>query len=187
MPEETERNRGGTYLPIGIERLWLREAIPTRLVCHARVREVSPDHEPAAGGEFGVGELPEVLMTDLRLYSADGESVGAVSGLTVKRATRAALLSAISGIGELLYETVWRQAPLLKEPRSAAFLRDPVALDFREYLAAESLDAGEIEVFLEDLESLSQVYALACLDELRWKREGRDGRRVECIAAGDSR
>ena len=58
------------------------------------------------------GEMPEVHAADMRLYDLDGALVGELAGFTVKRATRAALLSAVEGIDELLYEVVWQDRVL---------------------------------------------------------------------------
>jgi acyl transferase domain-containing protein len=87
---------GFTYLPFAWERLWLPDRLPERLICHVRMR-AGP--EGAATEPENAG-LPEVWAADLYLYERDGQPVGELSGFTVKRATRAALLSAIEGIDE---------------------------------------------------------------------------------------
>ena len=94
-----------TYLPFAWERLWLADGLPERLVCHVRLRE-GPEGAATDAGQ------PEVWAADLRLYDREGALVGELAGFTVKRATRAALLSAVEGIDELLYEAVWRDRAL---------------------------------------------------------------------------
>ena len=92
---------GPSYLPFGWDRLWLAGPLPARLVCHARLRT---DIDGA-----GEGTAPEVLTADLDLYKLDGAALGGVSGLTMKRATRAALLaSAETGAGSL-YRLAWKE------------------------------------------------------------------------------
>ena len=92
-----------TYLPFGWERLWLAGPLPERLVCHARLRESAPAADDAP---------PEVLGGELRFYTPDGVELGGLSGYTLKRATRTALLAATEGVQDLLYEIVWQDRPL---------------------------------------------------------------------------
>ncbi|MDE2696951.1 MAG: SDR family NAD(P)-dependent oxidoreductase [Chloroflexota bacterium] len=91
------------YMPFGWERLWLTGSLPERLVCVARMRGDAPSAAAAAA--------PEVLKADIWIYDEDGAPIGGVSGYTAKRATRAALLSSIDAIDDLLYEVVWRDRP----------------------------------------------------------------------------
>ena len=95
-----------TYLPFGWKRLWLSGRLPERVVCHVRMN--MPSVEP----EAEAGEPPEVLSGELTIYDTDGVLLGVLSGYTVKRATREALLSAVEGVKELLYEVVWRDSAL---------------------------------------------------------------------------
>ena len=95
-----------TYLPFGWERLWLTNGLPDRVLCHVRMSEAS------RRGESESGEPPEVLSGDLRIYDPNGVLLGELNGYTVKRATRAALLSAVEGVEDLLYEIAWRDRPL---------------------------------------------------------------------------
>ena len=55
---------------------------------------------------------PEVLSGELRIYDTNGVPLGGLSGYTVKRATRAALLSAVEGVDDLLYQVAWRDSVL---------------------------------------------------------------------------
>ena len=104
-----------TYLPFGWERLWLAGPLPDRLVCHARMRQAS---QPGAL-EAASAQPPETLTGDLWIYNHEGVALGELSGFTIKRATRAALLSASEGLQEMLYEVVWRERPLVGGLQSA--------------------------------------------------------------------
>jgi len=136
--------------------------------CHARLR---PPSEAAASGD---GPL-EVISGDLRIYTPDGTEIGGLSGYTVKRATRAAQLSATEGVGDLLYEVVWRDrapapamppADFLPSPEATAAESDP----FSAYLAAEGVDAAGRAALLGDLERLAWSYALVTLERMGWDR-----------------
>ena len=163
---------GITYLPFAWERLWLKDRLPEHLVCHVQMRR---------GPEGGVADtekegLPEVHAADLRLYDRDGALVGELAGFTVKRATRVALLSAVEGIEELLYEVVWRDRALPPGMLPADFLAGPSEVAdgmdlFTDYLANEDVGADDRAALLADLENLAHAYALATLDKLGWQRE----------------
>ena len=94
----------------------------------------------------------------------------------VKRATRAALLSAVEGIQELLYEVVWRESALPPGMLSADFLPGPGEVaerwgPFSDYLAAEGVDATVRPALLADLSCMARHFALAALEKLGWERE----------------
>ncbi len=91
------------YMPFGWERLWLNGPLPERLVCRAQMRDGSTASPDSAA--------PEVLKADLWIYDSDGVPIGGVSGYTAKRATRAALLSSVDALDDLMYEVVWRDQP----------------------------------------------------------------------------
>ena len=161
---------GVTYLPFGWERLWLKEALPERVVCHARMagdwRTSDTDAE---------SEPPEVLTGDLRIYDPEGTLLGELDGYTVKRATREALLSVVEGLDELLYEVVWRDGVLATGMPSADFLPRPSDMvprspPFSRYLAAEGVGVEEEAALQADMEQLSWSYALSALEELGWQR-----------------
>ncbi|MFG5379931.1 SDR family NAD(P)-dependent oxidoreductase, partial [Yoonia sp. R2-816] len=159
-----------TYLPFGWERLWLSGALPDRVLCHARVRPVEED-----GGDSDAGVVPEVRLADLSFYDLDGRPLGGVTGFSLKRAPRAALLSASERIEDLLYEVVWRERPLAGGPRPAAFLAGPEHLaeatpDMAALLSEEGLDPADLFRFADDSDRLSRAYALAALDELGFDR-----------------
>ena len=169
------RNPGGvegetTYLPFAWERLWLTGRLPEQIVCHVRMSEA------ARRVEAETGEPPEVLSGELRIYDTNGVLLGGLSGYTVKRATRAALLSAVEGVKDLLYEVVWREGAPAQGIMPADFLPSPGAVADRSgllsgYLAEEGVAPEERSALLNDLERWSRSRALATLEELGWKRE----------------
>ncbi len=171
------RNPGGaeddvTYLPFGWERLWLAERLPDRLICHVRMREApgSQETDPETGGG------PEVFVGDFLFYDQNGALIGELSGFMVKRATRAALLSAVEGVQELLYEVVWRESVLPTGMLPADFLPGPGEVaarwgPFSDYLAAEGVDAGLRPALLADLSRMARHFALAALEKLGWERK----------------
>ncbi len=161
-----------TYLPFGWERFWLREMLPERLICHARLRKNVRDKER----DEEQNETSEVLSGDLLFYTPDGIELGGLSGYIVKRATRAALLSETEELHDLLYEIVWRDRALADGMLSADFLTSPTgvadrSIPFTEYLAGEGVEADERVELLNDLERLSWLYALMALEQLGWERK----------------
>ncbi len=167
-----------TYLPFGWERLWLRDKLPDRVVCHARMRESVRRSEE----EDDPASVTETFTGDLRLYSTDGVELGGFEGYTIKRATRSALLADTEEIDDLLYEVVWRDRPLETGTVPADFLPTPRSVAtrsrrFTEYLADEGVDAVSRQELLADLERLSWSFALATLEKLGWERE--KGTKVE--------
>ena len=163
---------GITYLPFAWERLRLAGRLPERLICHLRLRE-GPDNAPV---DTERGGLPEVWAADLDLYDPEGLPVAELSGFTVKRATRAALLSAAEGIDELLYEIVWRDRALPPGMVPAHFLPNPSdtasrSQPFSRYLAHEEVEVQD-EVELQGvMERASWSYALGALETLGWERK----------------
>ncbi len=158
-----------TYLPFGWERLWLAGRLPERVVCHVRMNMPSPEPEAEAG------EPPEVLSGELTIYDPDGALLGVLSGYTVKRATREALLSAIEGVNDLLYEVVWRDSALAPGLLPADFFPSPATVaaasqSFSGYLTGADVDPEDRCALLADLERWSRSYALANLDKLGWER-----------------
>ena len=169
------RNPGGieeetTYLPFGWERLWLADWLPDRLFCHVRMSEVSQ------GTETEQDEPPEVWNGELRIYDPNGLLLGGLSGYMVKRATRAALLSAGEGVNERLYEVVWRERTLPPGMLSADFLASQATVATRsgllsDYLADEGVTPKDRSALLTDLERWSRSCALETLEKLGWERE----------------
>ena len=155
-----------TYLPFGWDRLEVPERLPDRLLCHVRTR----------GGPGGAnGELPEVVTADIALCDLDGTPIGILGGYTVKRATRAALLAAVEGVEELLYEIAWRDRALPPGMLPADFLPSPSAAasrsqPFSRYLADEGVEVAD-EIDLQgEMERAAWCYALSALETLGWER-----------------
>ncbi len=169
------RNSGGaegetTYLPFGWERFWLTDRLPEKVICHVQMSETSQETEVETDGPL------EVLSGELRIYDPDGTLLGGLSGYTVKRATRAALLSAVEGIQELLYEVVWRESALAPGLVPADFLLPPETVAagsglLSSYLDEEGVGRDDRSALLQDLERWARSRALATLEELGWKRE----------------
>ena len=159
-----------TYLPFGWERLWLRTGrLPDQVVCHVRMNEGS------VSAEANADETPEVLTGELRIYDRSGVLLGGLSGYTVKRATRAALLSTVEGVKDLLYEVVWRERALPPGMPPADFFPSPGSVKsssrmFSEHLIEAGVDPDDRDALLTDLEHWSWSYALATLDTLGWRR-----------------
>ncbi|MCY3714473.1 MAG: SDR family NAD(P)-dependent oxidoreductase [Gemmatimonadetes bacterium] len=165
-----ETEGGATYLPFGWERMWLAGPLPDRVVCHVLLGESSRD------AEANPDETPEVLSGEMRIYDPNGALVGRLSGYTVKRATRAALLAAVEGVNDLLYEVVWRERPLAPGIEAAGFFPSPSevagnAQSFTGYLTDAGVDPENRNALLADLERWSRSRALASLEELGWQRE----------------
>ncbi len=172
---------GTTYLPFGWDRLWLRGGLPSRLLCHVRLKRESSQRQVATRGD----PPPEVLSADFDLYDPSGAQIGGLSGFTVKRATRAALLTAVEELQDLLYEVVWRSSELPPGRPPADFLTAPTALaaetgPLTAYLATENVSATDRSALLENLEILARGYALVTFDRLGWERV--PGQTVEPVA-----
>ena len=157
-----------TYLPFGWERFWLTRRLPDRVICHVLMSEAPQAQESQSP--------PEVLSGELRIYDLNGVLIGGFSGYTVKRATPAALLSAVEGIDDLLYEVVWRDRALESALASADFFPTPATVAdgtelFFDYLTSEGVSPEERTALLADLERWSRSYALATLERLGWHRK----------------
>ena len=160
-----------TYLPFCWERMWLTTGrLPDRVLCHVRLGEGSREADSEAG------EAPEVLTGELRIYDPNGAPLGGLEGYTVKRATKAALLTAAEGVNDLLYEVVWRERALPPGMPSAKSFPSPAevkagALLLPEYLIEAGVSPDGRNALLADLEEWSRSYALATMDRLGWRRE----------------
>ena len=155
-----------TYLPFGWERLALPARLPDRLLCHVRTRP-----EPDGGDTVS----REVIHADIALYDVGGAPLGVLNGYTVKRATRSALLAAVEGIDELLYEVVWRDCPLPPGMPAADFLPGPSETAsrsklFSSYLADEGVAVADETDLQGELQRVSWCYALSALETLGWER-----------------
>ncbi len=162
-----ESGEEGTYLPFGWDRLALPDRLPDQLLCHVRMK-----------GEAGSGhaDLPEVITADITLCDIAGTPVGTLSGYTVKRATRSALLAAVEGVEELLYEVEWRDCAMPSGMLPADFLPSPSAAatrsqPFSQYLTDEGVEVAD-EIDLQgEMERAAGRYALSALETLGWERE----------------
>ena len=155
-----------TYLPFGWERLTLPERLPDRLLCHVRMRG-EPDSVDV--------ESREVISADIALYDESGARIGTLSGYTVKRATRSALLASLEGIDDLLYEIIWRDRALPPGMPAADFLPSPSAAasrskPFSSYLADEGVEVADETDLQGEMERVSWCYALSALETLGWER-----------------
>ena len=160
-----------TYMPFGWDRLWLSGPPPGRIFCHVRMREASRRDDSLGTAD----DSPEVVKADLRLYDPTGKPLGGVDGFTMKRATRAAMLSASNALKDLLYEVVWREQHSTGGVRSAHFLEGSEAVGtrmgtFPDYLQAEGVQPEERAALLDDLDRLCGAYALAALDQMGWRQ-----------------
>ncbi|MYI73985.1 MAG: type I polyketide synthase, partial [Acidobacteria bacterium] len=159
-----------TYLPFGWERLWLTTgSLPERVICHVRMSASPGESNAEAGGPA------EVLSGELRVYDTDGVLVGGLDGYTVKRATRAALFSALEGVNDLLYEVAWREQPLVPAIIAADFLPNPATvahgfMPLADYLEEEGVTRANRTALLSDLERWSRTRALWALETLGWQR-----------------
>ena len=158
-----------TYLPFGWERLWLRGRLPDRVVCHVLMSEAP------RGADSQPGESPETLTGELRIYDPGGALIGGLSGYTVKRATAGALLAAVEGVDDLLYEVSWRDRPLPPGIEAADFFPSPAEVAagtqlFPGYLRDAGVAPEGRNELLADLERWSRSRALATLEELGWRR-----------------
>ena len=156
-----------TYLPFGWDRMWLSRRLPDRVFCHVSMSETSQESESA--------ESPEVLSGEMRIYDPNGTLLGELSGYTVKRATREALLSAVEGVDDLLYEVTWRDRGLESGLQPADFFPTPARVAagtqlFTGYLTDAGVDPQGRNDLLADLERWSWARALATLEELGWHR-----------------
>ena len=87
------------WLPVRWEGMRVDSRLPERLTCHARL----------TGGDARSDGQAGTRRFDLSLHGSDGEAVGVVAGLTLRRTAPAALLArAGDSCDDLLYEIDWR-------------------------------------------------------------------------------
>jgi myxalamid-type polyketide synthase MxaE and MxaD len=102
-------DRSGTaFVPFGLDRMVFHGAPEGAWWCHATCR-------PDGGGELWTG--------DVRLYAEDGRAIALIEGLRLKRASRAAFLSADKDTppwADWLFQQRWdRQGPVASPTRPA--------------------------------------------------------------------
>ena len=181
--DQARRAGKSTYMPFGWERLWLLGPPPPHVVCHVRMRG-------SAGGVEAIwDDSAEVLKADLWIYLPDGEPIGGVEGFAMKRATRSAMLAAVTEVSDLLYEVAWRERAPAAGPEPARLPAGSAAgaartAPFADYLQAEGVPPAERAGLLTDLDRLSRAYAVAAFRRLdcRW----RAGAAVEPQALADA-
>ena len=167
--DQARRAGKSTYMPFGWERLWLLGPPPPHVVCRARMRVTGN------GVEAIWDDSAEVLKADLWIHAPDGEPVGGVEGFTMKRATRSAMLAAVTEVSDLLYEVAWRERVPMTGPEPArlpagsATEAEQTAL-FSHYLEVEGVPSVQRLELLTDLDRLSRAYAVAAFERLncRW-------------------
>ena len=167
--DQARRAGKSTYMPFGWERLWLLAPPPPHVVCHVRMRG------SGAGVEAVWDDSAEVLKADLWIYAPDGEPIGGVEGFTMKRATRSAMLAAMTEVNDLLYEVAWRERAPAKGPEPARLLAGSATevgrtVPFSDYLQMEGVPSAQRAELLTDLDRLSRAYAIAAFERLdcRW-------------------
>ena len=158
-----------TYLPFGWGRMWLTDRLPNRIFCHVCMSE---DFRII---DSSTSELPEILRGELCIYDSNGNLLGGLSDYRVKRATKAAMMSVIEGVNDLLYETVWSEGALVPGIVPADFLPSPATVAASsglivDYLADEGITREKQLALLIDLERLANSCALEILNELGWER-----------------
>ena len=84
------------WVPVGLERLCVYSRTTTRLWSHVQMRQV-------------LGSNQQTLTADLHLFDVTGDVVAQVEGLSVKRASREALVPCLQqDLSNWLYEIVWQ-------------------------------------------------------------------------------
>ncbi|MDE0624270.1 MAG: beta-ketoacyl synthase N-terminal-like domain-containing protein, partial [Bryobacterales bacterium] len=146
---------GGTWLPIGWDRLVVHEALPERVWCRALDRGVE-------GG---------TRLADLWVYSETGEELARIEGFALRRASRAALLG--QRVEQTLHEVAWREGPAVGL-REAGFLAGPQQIEsglggFDGYLEAAGLDGASLAALGRELERESRRLLLRGFGELGWE------------------
>ena len=162
-PEPTD----ALWLPVGWERLWVREQFADRLLCHAALRR------PEAADPSGL------RTADLWFFDENGAELGGVKGFRVQRANRLALRSASSSVDDLLYRVGWFEfgSPGAGGLLSAAFLARPRAVARTNGEQPGAAEGERRRALGAGLERLAHSFALHAFDRLRWSR--RPGAKVE--------
>ena len=101
----TDSARGDVFLPIGAEAIrWLRPAGRALWV----------------GIKVNAGDDPDVRIVDIALENDEGELVGVIDGLQVRRVNRDSLERALAGGARArTYRRTWREIIAASEPKSS--------------------------------------------------------------------
>ena len=179
LPEQP--GSSDVHLLTGIEHLQLAAPLPAALWCHARLRPA----EAASPAEW---------RADITLRSDEGAVLGTISGVVLRRATRASLQRAVGASADsgLSYQVVWepaplplRAAPLLVAP--ATFM--PGVCDRFDSLAQEH-GMAVYDALLPELDRLSAQHVATALKRLgfvdtpgRWFTAEAEARTLGVVAA----
>ncbi len=163
---------GATYIPFGWDRLTLHATMTSSVICRAQMHGISEETEDT--GTTDNTNL-EALSGDLWIYDERGRLCGELLGLTVKKATRSSLLSAIEDPTDLIYEVEWQNRDHLtatREKYPLAELKDIEASvePFFNYLLAQGVTPEERYDLLQDLERLAHSWVLAAFDNAGFER-----------------
>ena len=123
----------------------------------------------------------EALSGDLWIFDERGRLCGELLGLTVKKATRSSLLSAIEDPTDLIYEVEWQNRDHLTTTRKKYPLTQLKDIEasvepFFNYLLAQGVTPEERYDLLQDLERLAHSWVLAAFDDAGLERT--NGKRI---------
>ena len=170
--ESADLGAGATYIPFGWDRLSLYAPIPSNVVCHAQIHGLNEESESTDSTDYA---NLEALTGDLWIYDDRGRLCGELLGLTVKRATRSSLLSAIEDPADLIYEVDWQNRDHLATTREKYPLAELKDIEsnvesFFNYLIAQGVSPEERNDLLLDLEHLAHSWVLAAFDRAGLER-----------------
>ena len=150
------------YLLTEIEHVELAVPLPPTVWCHAVARE--SEHS-----------RPHEWRVDLTVHSANGDAIGSVRGICMRRASREALDRAVQENGRaaadnLFYRLAWESSPAA--PSAASSLVSPerfVSSTQKTFMElAEQNDLAIYDKLLPELDRLSAGYIAAALRQLNF-------------------
>ncbi len=168
--ESANLGTGATYIPFGWDRMTLYAPFTTSVICHAQMHPLAENND-AERDQPNV----EALSGDLWIYNDHGRLCGQLQGLTVKRATRSSLLSAIEDPADLVYEVEWQ----IRDHVASTRERFPLAKindvetsvePFFDYLVAQGVSPEERYALLQDLERLAHSWVATAFDRAGFER-----------------
>ncbi len=158
---------GDVYLFSGIDQVELFGPLPSSLLAHATSRAADPD-----GNEW---------RADVTLCGDDGAVLGALSGISMRRASRDVLsrVAKAGGDSELFYRVTWQSVPSAQPAAPSLVGAEHFAarLQGRFDELARSTQLSAYDEILPALDRLSRDYVLAALFELGF--DPARGRRFE--------